>query len=52
LYNRFVVALHWYTKMVVGYYAGIRCTARQWLAALDMVVYQQFTNGARGQAWP
>src|ERR671922_2347826 len=29
-----VLVLDWYTKKVVGYYAGVPCTARQWLAAL------------------
>jgi putative transposase len=44
-----VVVLDWYTKKIVGYYAGRPCTARQWLAALDMAVNRQFPDGARGQ---
>jgi putative transposase len=44
-----VLVLDWYTKKVVGYYAGMPCTARQWLAALDMAVNRQFPDGARGQ---
>jgi putative transposase len=44
-----VVVLDWYTKMVVGYYAGIQCAARHWLAALDMAVNRQCPNGARDQ---
>jgi putative transposase len=44
-----VLVLDWYTKKVVGYYAGAPCTARQWLAALDMAVNRQFPHGARGQ---
>jgi putative transposase len=44
-----VVVLDWYTKMVVGYYAGIQCAARHWLAALDMAVNRQFPTGARDQ---
>lgn len=44
-----VVILDWYTKKVVGYYAGIQCTAKHWLAALDMAVNRQFPAGARGQ---
>jgi transposase InsO family protein len=44
-----VVVLDWYTKAIVGYYAGGRCTAQHWLAALDMAVNRQFPEGARGQ---
>jgi putative transposase len=44
-----VVILDWYTKKVVGYYAGIQCTAKHWLAALDLAVNRQFPAGARGQ---
>lgn len=46
-----VIILDWYTKKVVGYYAGLRCTARPWLAALDMAVNRQFPAGAREQGW-
>jgi transposase InsO family protein len=41
-----VVVLDWYTKKIVGYYAGVPCTAKHWLAALDMAVHQQFPEGA------
>jgi putative transposase len=44
-----VVILDWYTKKVVGCYAGLQCPARHWLAALDMAVNRQFPNGARDQ---
>jgi putative transposase len=44
-----VVVLDWYTKAIVGYYAGIRCTSKQWLAALDMAVNGQFPRGVRDQ---
>ena len=44
-----VVVLDWYTKAIVGYYAGIQCTAKHWLAALDAAVNQRFPEGARGQ---
>jgi transposase InsO family protein len=44
-----VIALDWYTKAVVGYCAGLRCTAQQWLEALDMAVNRQFPDGVRGQ---
>jgi putative transposase len=44
-----VVVRDWYTKKIVGYYAGVPCTAKHWLAALDMAVNQQFPDGARGK---
>jgi len=42
-----VVVLDWYTKKVVGYYAGLQCRAAHWLEALDMAVTSQFKDGAR-----
>jgi transposase InsO family protein len=44
-----VLVLDWYTKKIVGYYAGVPCTARHWLAALDMAVSRQFPAGVRDQ---
>jgi putative transposase len=44
-----VIVLDWYTKAVVGHYAGLRCTAQQWLEALDMAVTHRFPQGGRGQ---
>jgi putative transposase len=44
-----VIVLDWYTKVVVGHYAGLRCTGQQWLEALDMAVNRQFPDGVRGQ---
>lgn len=44
-----VIVLDWYTQAVVGHYAGLRCTAMQWLEALDMAVNRQFPHGDRGQ---
>jgi putative transposase len=44
-----VLVLDWYTKKIVGYYAGMPCTARHWLEALDMAVNCQLPAGARGQ---
>ena len=44
-----VIVLDWYTKVVVGYYAGLRCTGQQWLEALGMAVNRQFPEGVRGQ---
>jgi putative transposase len=44
-----VVVLAWSTKMVVGYHADLRSTARPWLAALDMAVNRQCPHGVRGK---
>jgi putative transposase len=44
-----VMVLDWYTKRIVGYYAGVPCTAKHWLAALDMAVNQQFPEGVHGK---
>jgi putative transposase len=44
-----VVVLDWYTKKIVGYYAGMECKTRHWLEALDMAVNRQFPDGAWGQ---
>jgi putative transposase len=43
-----VLVVDWYTKQIVGHYAGVPCTARQWLVALDMAVHHQFPDGVRG----
>jgi putative transposase len=44
-----VVGLEWYTKVMVGYSAGIQCTSQDWLAALDMAVHGQCPRGTRDQ---
>jgi putative transposase len=44
-----VVVLDWYTKKIVGYYAGMQCRGKHWLEALDEAVNQQFPNGVRDQ---
>jgi transposase InsO family protein len=44
-----VLVLDWYTKKVVGYYAGLQCTSRHWQKALDMAVNDQFPEGVREQ---
>jgi putative transposase len=44
-----VVVLDWYTKAIVGHYAGLQCTSQDGLAALDMAGNSQFPHGARGQ---
>lgn len=43
-----VAVLDWYTKKIVGYYAGMECRAAHWLEALDMAVRRQFPEGAYG----
>jgi putative transposase len=44
-----VVVLDWYTKKIVGHHAGMQCTTKHWLKALDIGVNTQFNNGSRGQ---
>jgi putative transposase len=44
-----VVVLDWYTKKIVGYYAGLQCRGKHWLEALDEAVSRQFPEGAREQ---
>ena len=42
-----VVVLDWYTKKIVGYYAGEQCRGKHWLEALDEAVNHQFPDGVR-----
>lgn len=44
-----VLVLDWYTKKIVGWQAGTRSTASDWLQALEMGLQQQFPNGVREQ---
>jgi putative transposase len=44
-----VVVLDWYTKLIVGYYAGLQCKSQHWLAALERAVNRQFPRGVREQ---
>lgn len=45
-----VLVVDWYSKKVVGFSAGLRCTSRDWLAALEMAAGQQFPReGIRDQ---
>lgn len=44
-----VVVLDWYTKKLVGHYAGLQAKTPHWLAALDMAVQRQFPQGSRDQ---
>ena len=42
-----VVVLDWYTKKIVGYYAGIECRSRHWLEALNNAVNAEFPDGVK-----
>ena len=44
-----VVVLDWYTKKIVGYYAGLECRSHHWLEALDEAVNREFPNGVKEQ---
>jgi putative transposase len=44
-----VIILDWYTKNMVGYYAGPQCRAKHWLEALDDAVNQRFPQGVKGK---
>ena len=42
-----VLVLDWYTKKVVGHYAGLQARAAHWVAALDMAINRQFRQGIK-----
>jgi putative transposase len=42
-----VIVLDWYTKKIVGHYAGLQSKSEHWLHALDQAVNRQFPDGAR-----
>jgi len=44
-----VVVLDWYTKKIVGHYAGLQSKSWHWLLALNKGVNRQFLDGARGK---
>jgi putative transposase len=44
-----VVVLDWYSKKVVGHYAGLQARAWHWLVALNPAVNHQFPHGIEGQ---
>ena len=44
-----VVVLDWYSKKVVGHYAGLQARAWHWLIALNRAVNRQFPQGIEGQ---
>jgi putative transposase len=43
-----VVVLDWYTKKIVGPYAGSQCTSQHWLSALNMAVNHPVPGGCTG----
>jgi putative transposase len=45
-----VVVLDWYSKKVVGHYAGLQARAWHWLVALNRAVNRQFPQGIEGQS--
>jgi len=42
-----VIVIDWYTKKIVGYYAGLQSKTQHWMSALDMALNQQFPDGVR-----
>ena len=44
-----VIVLDWYTKKIVGHYAGLQAKTAHWLVALDHAVQLQFPQGSRDQ---
>lgn len=43
-----VIILDWYSKKIVGHYAGVQSKSEHWLKALDKAVNKQFPLGVRG----
>lgn len=43
-----VLVLDWYTKKIVGHYAGLQAKGAQWLLALEQAVQRQFPAGVQG----
>ena len=44
-----VIVLDWYTKRILGHYAGMECRAQHWLEALESAVNREFPEGAYGK---
>jgi len=44
-----VIVLDWYTKKIVGHYAGLQCLSSHWLEALNKGVNAQFPLGVKGE---
>jgi transposase InsO family protein len=42
-----VAVLDWYTKKIVGHYAGVQCRSCHWLEALNDAVNREFPGGVR-----
>lgn len=42
-----VAILDWYTKKIVGYYAGVQCRSCHWLEALNDAVNREFPEGVK-----
>jgi putative transposase len=43
-----VIVLDWYSKRIVGHYAGTQATSWHWLIALERALNRQFPDGVRG----
>lgn len=43
------LVLDWYTKKIVGHYAGLQAKSTHWLLALEQAVQRQFPAGVQGQ---
>ena len=43
-----VIVLDWYSKKIVGHYAGTQATSWHWLIALERALNRQFPDGVRG----
>ena len=44
-----VAVLDWYTKKIVGHYAGVQCRSKHWLEALDDAVNREFPDGVKNR---
>lgn len=44
-----VIVLDWYTKKIVGHYAGLQAKSTHWLLALEQAVQRQFRQGFRAR---
>ncbi len=42
-----VIVIDWYTKKIVGYYAGLQAKTWHWLTALNSALNKQLPDGAR-----
>ncbi len=48
-WNYIVIVLDWYTKKIVGHYAGSQAKSCHWLEALDRAANRQFPRGVHGR---